>query len=115
MHITSQGNISVYRMLNGHMSGQAATKQAQAQQTGTLPGGLETAASLAKTAKAVSQQAAITGPSEGGSLMAAGTQHLRTVVQQTLQDLQSGCHAGPLPTSEVIAQNNYRAALRAMG
>ncbi|GLO71529.1 hypothetical protein MACH17_30460 [Phaeobacter inhibens] len=114
MQVTGPGNVSVYRMLNGHANGQAAAQQAQAQQTGELIGGLETAASLAKTANVVSQQAAVTGPSEGASLM-GGTQYLRTVVQQKLQDLQSGCHAGPLPASEVIAQNQYRAAQQVIG
>lgn len=114
MQVTGPGNVSVYRMLNGNANGQAAAQQAQAQQTGELIGGLETAASPAKQAAATSTQAALTGPIEGASLV-PGTQYLRTVVQQKLQDLQSGCHAGPLPASEVIAQNQYRAAQQVIG
>ncbi|WP_416544228.1 hypothetical protein [Phaeobacter sp. JH209B] len=111
MQITGQSNVSVYRMLSGHMNGQQA---AQAGQPGEQTGGLESVASVAKKAAATSTQAALTGPSEGASMM-AGTQYLRSVVQQKLQDLQSGYHAGPLPVSEVIAQNQYRAAQRVIG
>ncbi|MFS4582262.1 hypothetical protein [Phaeobacter sp. C3_T13_0] len=113
MKISGQGNVSVYRMFKGDSNEQAASQQAQEQQTGQRPGGLESVSSLTEQSEAVTKQASMTGPIEGAS-MVPGAQYLRAAVQQKLQDLQSGCHAGPTPVSELIAQSQYREAQRVL-
>jgi hypothetical protein len=108
MQVSAISNVGVYRKLNGHTNGQSSPQKMNALNTAVGAGAKAKVQELAQA-----RQAAHTGHADA-ALMVVGPQYMRRIIQQRLQDIQSGCQAGPLPTRELIAQDRYRAAMKAL-